>query len=164
MQCFHVQLLTRHSRKEYPRLPCQYFFTLRFPRPAPISATPSFILFRIQVFCQLFSGEALYGIFDHFQGDKPAPGGDERIFCDGQVSPQPHPALLYEGGTLCPKWLFAFEGSHPLSSNLAIALATLEVLTPTCRAISAIDKPNSSTPRFAIPARIALALLRASPL
>ncbi len=46
---------------------------------------------------------------------------------------------------------------------LAIALAMLEVLTPTFRAISASDKPNSSTPRFAIPARTALTFLRRFP-
>jgi len=52
---------------------------------------------------------------------------------------------------------------HPSSSNRATALAMLEVVTPTCRAISAIDNPNSSRPRFAIIARRVLTFLRRLP-
>ena len=38
----------------------------------------------------------------------------------------------------------------PSSSKWATARAMIEVITPTCRAISASDNPNSSRPRFAI--------------
>ena len=49
---------------------------------------------------------------------------------------------------------------HPSSSKRPTALAMLDVVIPTCRAIPAIDNPNSSTPRFAILARTALTFLR----
>src|SRR4030042_4034833 len=52
---------------------------------------------------------------------------------------------------------------HASSSNRATALAMLEVVTPTCRAISAIDNPNSSRPRLAIIARRVLTFLRRLP-
>jgi hypothetical protein len=39
----------------------------------------------------------------------------------------------------------------------------LDVVTPTCRAISTIDNPNSSTPHFAIVARTVLTFLRPLP-
>jgi hypothetical protein len=50
------------------------------------------------------------------------------------------------GGTLCPKFPFILCHRHPFSSKRATALAMLDVVTPTCRAISAIDNPNSSMP------------------
>src|SRR4030042_1970773 len=53
--------------------------------------------------------------------------------------------------------------NHPSSYNRATALAMLDVVTPTCRAISAIDNPNSSRPRFAIIALRVLTFLRRLP-
>ena len=56
-------------------------------------------------------------------------------------------------GALCPRFL-CYPCHHcPSSSNRATALAMLDVVTPTCRAISAMDNPNSSKLRFAINAR-----------
>jgi len=64
---------------------------------------------------------------------------------------------------LCPRCLYKLCYNHSSSSNRATALAMLDVVTPTCRAISAIDNPNSSTPRFAILARTVLTFLRRLP-
>ena len=49
--------------------------------------------------------------------------------------------------------ILTHRGELPSFSKRPIARAMLEVLTPTCRAISAIDNPNSSRPRFPIAAR-----------
>ena len=65
--------------------------------------------------------------------------------------------------TLCLGFPFNPCHYHPSSSNRATALAMLDVVTPTCRAISAIDNPNSSTPRFPILSRTALTFLRRLP-
>jgi hypothetical protein len=50
------------------------------------------------------------------------------------------------GGTLCPRFPSNLCHHHPFSSKRATALAMLDVVIPTCRAISAIDNPNSSMP------------------
>ena len=52
---------------------------------------------------------------------------------------------------------------YPSSSNRATALAMLDVVTPTCRAISAMVNPNSSKLRFAITARRTLTFRRRPP-
>ena len=51
----------------------------------------------------------------------------------------------------------------PTSSKRTTARATLEVVTPACRAISASDIPNSFRPRFAIAARRLQTFLRRLP-
>jgi hypothetical protein len=53
---------------------------------------------------------------------------------------------------LCPGYPYKLCFNHPSCFNRATALAMWGLVTPTCRAISVIDNPNSSTPRFAIPA------------
>ncbi len=64
---------------------------------------------------------------------------------------------------LGPGFLYQLCCNHPSSSNRATALAMLDVVTPTFRPILAIDNPNSSTPRVAVPARAVLTLLRRQP-
>ena len=63
-------------------------------------------------------------------------------------------------GTLSPALPYYSCHHHPSPSNRATALAMPDVVTPTCRAISAIDNPNPSSGPFALLAGTALILLR----
>ena len=67
-------------------------------------------------------------------------------------------------GALCPECQYSTAplATHA-SSSLKIALRILDVFTPTCRAISASDKPSSSRPLFAIVALSLLIFLRRPP-
>ena len=63
-------------------------------------------------------------------------------------------------GTSCPSCPSKLCYNHPSSSKRATVLAMPDVVTPTCRAISAIDNPNPSPRPFGIHAGTLLILLR----
>jgi hypothetical protein len=67
-------------------------------------------------------------------------------------------------GRCVPNCLYLpYHEAFPCCSIRATTRAILDLVTPTCRAISASDNPNSSKPRLAIVARRALTFFRRLP-